>query len=147
VGVERLKKLTLKDLKASATRNAASMVSNYSVWCGRVELTVYREISTDTRRLAWRDDQRRKWKVEEKGCVSVVVEEKVISERSPHQPPAAYHPQLHLSKIHERPLLHNHAKAGRKGHAAVSVNVFGLTMNCAPQFVLDFITEDSKDDP
>jgi hypothetical protein len=50
--------LTRKDLRASATRNAASMVSNCSDWCDWVGWGVYGKIRADMGRLASRDGQR-----------------------------------------------------------------------------------------
>ena len=63
--------LTRKDLRASATRNAASMVSNCSDLCNYVGRGVYGKIKRDGRRLSSRDGPKVKVGV----CAIVVVEE------------------------------------------------------------------------
>ena len=140
------RQLTRKDLRKSATRNAASMISNYSDLCAWVGWAVYRESEE------MEDGQPQEIAEAEggmvRGKVCVRVEERLYQRdrRFSHPQPI---PQPHLPKTrHPRPQQHNHADAGRKHHVAAQVVAVRLMTRFTPQlFPSNFAVGNCQDDP
>lgn len=82
--------------------------------------------------------------------MSVAVEGKVISERSPVQPPAVYSA---TASVYDTSTVHdcsdnNHANAGREDRSiGGNIQANGELCSAVPDVVLPFTTENGKDDP